>query len=192
MISLTDEAIGFAAKAHDGQRRKSGSIPYIAHPYGVAMILQQMGCDETIVVAGLLHDIVEDTKTTMEEIRQRFGDDIADIVAICTEPPKKSVNWEIRKVTMINSLREAPLHAKLVAAADKYHNLSHTRHNEQKDGSSVWKRFGRGKREQAWYYRTVFESIVANVSHPENYPIFKQLELIIEELFAGTIPLPPE
>ena len=52
MISLVDRAIGFAALAHDGQRRKSGKVPYIAHPVGVAMILQQMGCDETIVTAG--------------------------------------------------------------------------------------------------------------------------------------------
>jgi (p)ppGpp synthase/HD superfamily hydrolase len=192
MISLIDQAIGFAAKAHDGQRRKSGSIPYIAHPVGVAMILQQMGCSESVVVAGLLHDIVEDTKTTLDEVRQRFGDEVADIVAICTEPPRKTMNWESRKVSMIESLRDAPLEAKLVAAADKYHNLSHTLHNERKDGDSVWKRFGRGKGQQAWYYRTVFDSILANVSHPEEYPIFNKLSLIIEDLFKGVDPLPPD
>ena len=192
MISLVDRAIGFAAMAHEGQHRKSGSVPYIAHPVGVAMILLQMGCDETIVAAGLLHDIVEDTTVTLEEVRQRFGDDVADIVAACTEPPKKTVDWESRKLHMINSLRDAPLQAKLVAAADKYHNLSHTLHNELKHGPKAWKRFGRGKRQQAWYYRTVSESIVANVPHPEQHPIFKQLDLIINDLFAGVTSLPPE
>jgi len=192
MISLVDQAIGFAAKAHEGQRRKSGLVPYIAHPVGVAMLLQRMGCDETIVAAGLLHDIVEDTKVTLEEVRHRFGDDVADIVAVCTEPPKKSVDWESRKLHMINALRDAPLQAKLVAAADKYHNLSHTLHNKQKEGDKVWKRFGRGKRQQAWYYRTVSESIVANIPHPEQYPIFEQLALKIKDLFAGIASLPPE
>ena len=192
MISLVDQAIGYAAKAHEGQHRKSGSTPYIAHPFGVAMILQQLDCDETVIAAGLLHDIVEDTKTTLDEVRDRFGDEVADIVAVCTEPPKKKVNWESRKLSMINSLRDAPLEAKLVAAADKYHNLSHTLHNEQEDGVRAWKRFGRGKRQQAWYYRTVAASILANIPHPEHYAIFKQLELIIDELFAGIVPLPPK
>jgi (p)ppGpp synthase/HD superfamily hydrolase len=192
MISLVDQAIGFAAKAHDGQRRKSGSVPYIAHPVGVAMLLQRMGCDETIVAAGLLHDIVEDTTVTLKEVHQRFGGDVADIVAVCTEPPKKTADWESRKVHMINALTDAPLQAKLVAAADKYHNLSHTQHTKQKEGDEVWKRFGRGKRQQAWYYRTVFESIVANIPHPEQYPIFEQLDLIIKDLFAGIASLPPE
>lgn len=158
-------------------------MPFIAHPVGVALILQEMGCHETVVAAGLLHDIVEDTVVTPEEIRQNFGDEVADIVAGCTEPPKKRDNWESRKMHSIRMLTDAPMSVKLVAAADKYHNLSHTLQNLRSEGNSVWRRFGRGPEQQAWYYRTALVSILANVPDPESYPIFEQLSEVIDELF---------
>jgi len=184
-ISLIDRAIGFAARAHEGQLRKSGSVPFIAHPVGVAFILQQMNCDETVVAAALLHDTVEDTKVTLEEIRLHFGDAVADIVAGCTEPPKQRGNWESRKLHLIETLTDAPISVKLVAAADKYHNLSHTLHNSKSMGAAVWRRFGRGIEQQAWYYRTVYGSITANVPDLDLYPILKQLSDVIEDLFEG-------
>ncbi len=191
MFSLVDRAVGFAARAHKGQRRKTGNVPYIAHPFGVGMILQGMGCDETIVSAGLLHDTVEDTKVTLDEIRDNFGEDVANIVAAVTEPPKKSTDWESRKLHTIHSLRTAPLAVKLVAAADKYHNLTHTQYNLEIFGPAVWKRFGRGREQQAWYYRSVAESIAANVLDPGRYPIFDQLTRAVEEVFAGIPSKPP-
>lgn len=191
MIDLVDRAIGFAARAHQRQQRKIGDVPYIAHPVAVGMILLRMGCDETIVAAGLLHDTVEDTAVTIEEIRQLFGAEVGDIVAGCTEPPKKRNRWETRKLYMIESLRDAPLAVKLVSAADKYHNLSHTRYNERLHGPVVWKKFGRGKEEQAWYYRSVLASLVANTPEADSYPIFAMLSSIIEELFDGVVSNPP-
>jgi (p)ppGpp synthase/HD superfamily hydrolase len=185
MIDLVDRAIGFAARAHQGQHRKIGDVPYIAHPVAVAMILQRMGCDETIVAAGLLHDTVEDTSVTLEQIRHQFGDEVASIVAGCTELPKRKNKWETRKRHMIATLRDAPLAVKLVSAADKYHNLSHTLYNERISGPNVWRSFGRGKQQQAWYYRSVLESLLANVEHPERYPIFGMLAEIMNELFDG-------
>jgi (p)ppGpp synthase/HD superfamily hydrolase len=183
-FTLIDRAIGFAARAHEGQYRRAGNVPYIAHPVAVAMILQAMGCDETIIVAAILHDIVEDTPITLAEIRQTFGDPVADIVAIVTEPPR-ALRWEARKQHMIQAVRDAPLPAKLVAAADKYHNLLHTSRHENKLGTAVWRRFGRGVEQQAWYYREVTASILANVAEPDRYPIFSQLTSLVAELFAG-------
>lgn len=192
MPSLVDRAIGFAARAHDGQQRKTGSkVPYIAHPVAVAMILQEMGCEDSIVAAGLLHDTVEDTRVTLDDIRGQFGDEVAIIVAGCTEPPKKKVKWERRKRDTIQKLREAPLSVKLVSAADKYHNLSHTLYTKQQIGDKVWKRFGRGEGQQAWYYRSVLESLKSNITDLEDYPIFDKLEAIIEELFEGVPSQPP-
>lgn len=192
MLTLVDRAIGFAARAHEGQWRKTGRVPYIAHPFGVAMILQQMGCDEEVVAAGMLHDVVEDTTVTLDEIRQTFGDTVADIVEGCTEPTKRGIKWERRKQHMIDTLCEAPLTVKLVAAADKYHNVSHAIFTEKQVGSSMWKRFGRGKEEQAWYYRSVTRSISANVPNPERYPIFAKLAASVEELFDGIESKPPQ
>jgi (p)ppGpp synthase/HD superfamily hydrolase len=192
MVTVVDRAIGFAARAHEGQRRKIGKVPYVAHPFAVAMILQQMGCDETIVAAGLLHDTVEDTRITLDDIRLEFGDEVADIVAGCTEPPKKGVPWEARKMHTIHTLREAPLSVKLVTATDKYHNLVHTLNSRTEMGASVWKKFGRGKEQQAWYFRTVLESITANVPDQNQYPIFARLGAVIDELFTGIQSEPPE
>jgi len=191
MHSLVDKAIGFAARAHEGDRRKSGDIPYIAHPVGVAMILQAMDCDETIIIAALLHDTVEDTEVTLDEIKRTFGNEVAKIVAACTEPAKKQVKWEDRKLHTIRTLRDASLDVKLVMAADKYHNLCHTRHTMQQIGSSVWQRFGRGKSKQAWYYRSVLESIVANVPDRHRYPLFDDLETLIDDIFDGVPATPP-
>jgi len=191
MVSLVDKAIGFAVKAHAGQKRKIGPLPYIVHPFGVAMILARMDCNETIIIAALLHDVVEDTKKSLDDVRKKFGDDVAEIVAGCTELPKKDYQWEERKREMIKRLLDASLPVKLVAAADKYHNLSHTLHNRRKKKHGIWQSFGRGKGQQAWYYRNVTESLVANVPDPEQYPIFGLLRLVVDETFEGIDSEPP-
>jgi len=192
MYSQIDRAIGFAARAHKNQKRKTSNIPYIAHPVGVAMILLEMGCDESFIIGGLLHDTVEDTTVTLEEVEQVFGAEVAQIVDGCTEPPKKQLKWEDRKKYMIRTLRNASLGVKLVTAADKYHNLCHTRYTLEQIGSSVWQSFGRNEGEQAWYYRSVYDSIVANLPNREQYPIFDQLEVLIKELFQGVPSVSPQ
>ena len=191
-ISLIDRAIGFAAREHHNQMRKTGEkIPYIAHPFAVAMILQQMGCREEVVVAGLLHDTVEDTKVGIEDIRSQFGNDVANIVTGCTELPKRSNSWKERKTQMIASLREASIEVKLVAAADKYHNLSHTLASIKTTGPNIWKQFGQGQEQQAWYYRNVYESILANAASQDGCWLFEQLGEVISELFEGIPSRPP-
>lgn len=192
MIDLVDRAIGFAARAHSGQQRKIGDVPYIAHPVAVAMILQGMGCDKAVVAAGLLHDTVEDTPVTLQEIRRQFGDEVANIVDGCTELPKRKNKWAARKRHMIASLRDAPLSVKLVSAADKYHNLSHTLYTERTQGTAIWRKFGQGKDRQAWYYRSVLDSLLANLEPPERYPIFGMLAEVIDELFGDVTARPPD
>lgn len=191
MLSQVDKAIGFAAKAHKGQKRKIGPLPYIVHPFGVAMILAKMGCEDAIIIAGLLHDVVEDTKKTLDDVRETFGEEVANIVAGCTELPKKDYEWAERKRDMIHKLRDASLAVKLVAAADKYHNLSHTLYNRRNKKIDLWKHFGQGKGQQAWYYRTVTDSLVANVPNFEEYSIFKDLRLVVDQTFEGIKSEPP-
>lgn len=192
MNDLIDRAIGFAARAHEGQRRKIGDVPYIAHPVGVAMLLMEMGCRPAVVAAALLHDVVEDTGVSLKEIERSFGSEVAEIVAGCTEPPKKKVSWEQRKLHMIRSLRDASLSVKLVMAADKYHNLSHANFTKNRLGQAIWRRFGRGPEQQAWFYRNVVDSILANVQDPQTYPIFGQLSGLVDDLFAGVDSQPPD
>lgn len=190
MISdLVDKAIGFAAQAHDGQRRKRGNMPVIAHPFGVAMLLLAMDCDEITIVAALLHDTIEDTSVSLDDIRGEFGEDVAAIVAACTEP--QGEKWEIRKQAAIARYRDAQLRVKLVGAADKYHNLYHLNRSKQKYGEAMWKGFSRGERQQAWYYRTVSTSLLENNPEADRYPIFAELVKLVDELFEGVASLVP-
>lgn len=191
MFRQLDKAIAFAARAHEGQVRRTDDTPFIAHPFTVAMMVQAMGCDETTVIAALLHDTVEDCNVELEEIRTNFGEEVAALDAACTELPKTQYRWETRKTHHIESLRHAPLAAKLITAADKYHNLSHVLNGRSVSDPATWQAFSRGVEQQAWFYRTITESIIANVDKPADYPIFAALAALVEEVFAGIPSQPP-
>ena len=102
------KAIGFAVKAHSGQYRKGTKLPYIVHPLGVAKILIEYGCPEQLIVAGILHDAVEDTHVSLHEIKHLFGWDVADLVEAASEPDK-SDTWENRKKHTIGMLQSLSL-----------------------------------------------------------------------------------
>ena len=86
-LSLLQRAYVFSAKGHEGQERLSGE-PYLVHPIEVAGILVDMRMDEVTVAAGLLHDAIEDTLTTLEELRRLFGDQVAFLVEGLTKISK--------------------------------------------------------------------------------------------------------
>ena len=150
--NMIDHAVEVAASAHRGQFRKGTAIPYISHPYAVALILSRAGCPDELIVAGILHDIVEDTELTLEYIRENFGQKIAAIVEGCSEPDK-SLSWEQRKTDAVKFLKTASSELRTVACADKLHNLRRTIVDYQKIGEAVWERFNRGKQAQECYYR---------------------------------------
>jgi (p)ppGpp synthase/HD superfamily hydrolase len=149
-------AVEFATKAHAGQYRKGTKIPYIIHPLSVAKILIEHDCSEGVVIAGILHDTVEDTSITIEDIRRTFGEKVASLVEGASEPDK-SDTWENRKRHTIDYLKTAPLDILLVSLADKLDNIRAIREDCEKLGESVWSRFNRPKESQAWYYRNLAE-----------------------------------
>ena len=93
---MIDLAIEVAAKAHQRQVRKETDIPYITHPLSVGIILAKAGCCDDVIIAGILHDTVEDTSITLDYIRETFGAKVASIAEGCSEPDK-SLAWEDRK-----------------------------------------------------------------------------------------------
>jgi len=133
------DAIEFAAKAHRGQFRKSTKIPYIIHPLNVGNILIESGCSPEIVAAGILHDTVEDTDITIEDIEKKFGEKVAKIVKGVSEPDK-SDTWENRKNHTIEMLKTAPLEIVLVEYADKLDNIKSIKETFEKIG----KKYGTG------------------------------------------------
>lgn len=180
---LLDKALIFAAKAHDGQYRKGADIPYFAHPVALAMILLDLNCDDELIIAALLHDVVEDTKVTLADIKTTFGSKVADIVQAVSEP-NRNAPWEVRKQHTINKLKEAPLPIKLLACADKLHNISAIVRDYNQLGENLWQRFNRGKEKQAWYYRSLAKSLPHDVTELDKYPIFNQFVQEVYNLFG--------
>lgn len=177
-MDLIDKALHIASVAHEGQYRKNTNIPYIAHPVAVGMILQKAGYRDEMVAAGILHDTVEDTDITMEDIEQEFGIEIARIVEGCSEPDK-SLSWEERKEHTIGFLKTASEEIRVVACADKLHNVRSIREDVDQLGEVVWGRFNRDKKQQEWYYKNVVESL----GSATKFPILVELEEEIERLF---------
>lgn len=177
-MNLTDQALQMAAVAHDGQYRKNTKIPYIAHPAAVGLILQKAGYNEELVAAGILHDTVEDTDITLGDIKREFGNEIAEIVAGCSEPDK-TLSWEERKEHTIEYLKTAPEDIRVVACADKLHNVRAISQDVERDGELVWTRFKRGREQQAWYYRNVIESL----GKVTTFPLLEELKLEVKRLF---------
>lgn len=171
-------AIYFATKAHKGQRRKQEDIDMIFHPFTVGMILQRCGCDENIVTAGILHDVVEDTKYTFEDIEREFGKEVKTYVYDASEPDK-SLEWKVRKLHTINHIKNAPLGSKLIVACDKISNLEDALENINKYGED--RVLSRNPEEQKWYYTNVYKSCIEN--EDENHPIFIRYKNVLEKIW---------
>ena len=185
MRSVNDinRAIVFAARAHQNQLRKQEDIPYITHPFAVALLLQKEGASEEVIIAGLLHDTIEDTAVTLEDIRTEFGDRVARIVEGCSEPDR-SAPWEERKRHTIEYLRQAPYEVKLVSCADKLHNILSIHATLQQIGERVWERFHRGYELQKWYYTALVESLFHGLDGLPEDSIFYQYRDMVHQVFG--------
>lgn len=181
MNPVIDAALNFAARAHAQQRRKGTDVPYIVHPVGVMLTLLGYGeTDAELLAAALLHDTVEDTATTLAELRAQFGPRVAAIVEGCSEPDK-SDTWEHRKEHTIAHLRAAPREVQLVSAADKFHNLRSLMADEAAQGQAIWARFKRGRAETGWYYRSVAASL--HEGELREHPLVRDLHNLATEFF---------
>lgn len=144
-----DKAICFAVEHHAGQLRKGTVVPYITHPLEVMSILMRMNGSIELQIAGLLHDTVEDTDVTIEEIRSTFGERVAALVSSHTEDKEKT--WKERKQHTIDSLATADRDTKLLILADKVSNLRSMLSDYAEVGEALWTRFNATKEVQSWY-----------------------------------------
>ena len=167
------EAIEFAVLAHAGQCRKGTKIPYVTHPLRVAKILTEEGCTEPLIIAGILHDTLEDTATTFSEIKKKFGKNVATLVQHLSEHDTTDT-WENRKKHTLQHLKSAPPPVVMIACADKLDNIRNIRKDYEVMGEELWKRFNRSKEKQKWYFTSlakVFETRKKNL--PKNSIIFE-------------------
>ena len=177
-----EAALILAAKAHRTQVRKGGDVPYIVHPVHVSTILLRHGCSEDEIVAGLLHDVVEDQDVPLQEIEADFGPPVAQIVAALTERKKAAGAkrpWEDRKRESLDQLRQAIIQAVTVKAADALHSVHSLAHDLERDGAVIWRNFSRGPEPTLWYYRSVGAIVRERLGH---HPLADELEEAIQRL----------
>jgi (p)ppGpp synthase/HD superfamily hydrolase len=163
-----EAALALAARRHDGQRRKGGDLPYLTHLVHVARILEPYG--EEAVIAGLLHDLLEDTCRSFDEIREvsklirdSFGANVLEAVEAVSEKKVTSegekIPWRARKESYVAHLREAPPLALKVSAADKIHNIATLVLEIDQNGPEIWKRFRASVEESIWFYEAVRDAL---------------------------------
>ena len=160
-MELVSEAIAFAVKAHDGMRRKKSEAPYILHPMEAAVIVVTMTDDQNLIAAAALHDVVEDANITIDEIEEKFGKRVRELVESETEdkradlPPEST--WRIRKEESLAVLKNTDdIGVLMVWLGDKLANMRAIYRDFKAEGVSMWQRFNqKDPDEQAWYYRSI-------------------------------------
>ena len=160
-MELVSEAILFAVKAHDGMRRKKSNAPYILHPMEAAVIVGTMTDDQNLIAAAALHDVVEDSGITIEEIAEKFGERVRELVKSETEdkradlPPSET--WRIRKEESLSVLKKTDDEGVLMVwLGDKLANMRSIYRDWKAEGDAMWQRFNqKNVDEQAWYYRSI-------------------------------------
>ena len=177
------QAFEYAFQLHRRQKRKGSGVPYLEHLLAVAALTLQDGGGEDEAIAGLLHDAVEDQGglAALTEIRRRFGERVAQIVADCSDSftnPKPP--WRERKAAYLLRLRGAPPEVLRVSLADKLDNARAILTDLQTDGEALWGRFNGGKAGTLWYYRALVEVFQAQ----SRSPMLGELERVVKRIEA--------
>lgn len=182
--TLLDRAIVFALRAHAGTERRGKGFPYIVHPLEAVEIVATMTADQELLAAAALHDTVEDTDVTIEQIREEFGEHIASLVEaesdIKVTGVSKEESWRIRKQAAIDRLAAAPLDAKMVALGDKLSNMRAIARDYSEQGDALWNLFRmKDRKDHEWHYR----GLAASLRELQDTFAYKEFEQLINQVF---------
>lgn len=180
--SRLEKAIIFATEHHSGQRRKGTVRPYILHPMETLEILNAMGADTNLLVAGVLHDTIEDTNATEEQICAEFGNDVAELV--CAHSEDKSKSWNERKQRAIDELEHADKRLKMLVMADKVSNLRSMFRDYKRIGNKLWDRFNAPVEKQAWYYSGIQDALFGMQYEEDCADVYWEMVALFKELFV--------
>ncbi len=180
-MDILEKAVAFATKAHEGKSRKGSGLPYIVHPIEVVVIISAMSRDSELMAAGALHDVPEDAKITLEEIRAEFGERVAQLVAANTEDKHRDlpaeVTWKQRKEETVRYLcEEATYDEKILILADKLLNLRGMYHDLRFiSAEKYWKRFNQSNPvEHCWYHSAILV-VTAELSKFDKWQEYREL-----------------
>ena len=182
MKNQLDTAIEFATERHSGQVRKGTDLPYIVHPIEVMQILYRMGADTNLMIAGVLHDTIEDTGTTKEEILELFGEDVAELVAGHSED--KSKTWKQRKTAAIKHLSTADKRFKMLVLADKLSNINAIATDYAAIGDKLWERFNAPPEKQAWYYSKLDDALMDLADYDDTASAYWEYNSLVKDMFV--------
>ncbi len=182
---LLDRAIDFAVKAHAGTERRGKGFPYIVHPMEAMAIVATITPDQELLAAAALHDTVEDTDVTVEEIRSLFGDRIASIVASESDSLPAGLSeeesWHGRKQAAIDRLAMASRDSKIVALGDKLSNMRAIARDYAVMGDDLWNIFHvKDRKSHEWHYRGLADSL----KELQDTFAYKELMELIDKVFA--------
>ena len=180
-----DRAIIFAVQAHAGTERRGKGFPYIVHPMEAMEIVATITPDQELLAAAALHDTVEDTDVTVEEIRAQFGDRIASLVAAESDEMPEGVSeedsWHARKKAAIDRLAAASHDAKIVALGDKLSNMRAIARDYAVKGDELWKIFhASDPKDHEWHYRGLADSL----RELSGTFAFQEFEALINQVFG--------
>ena len=183
-MELVSEAIAFAVKAHDGMRRKKSEAPYILHPMEAAVIVGTMSDDQNLIAAAALHDVVEDAEITIEEIEEKFGKRVRELVESETEDKRADLppsdTWRIRKeesLAVLNNTED--IGVLMVWLGDKLANMRAIYRDWKVEGDAMWQRFNQKDiKQQAWYYTSIID-LTERISHTSAWLEYKTLTELV-------------
>ena len=183
--SLLDRAIIFAVKAHAGTERRGKGFPYIVHPMEAMEIVASITPDQELLAAAALHDTVEDTDVTIEQIREEFGPRIASLVETESDVVPAGVSeedsWTARKKAGLDRLQHASRDAKIVAMGDKLSNMRAIARDYAVKGDDLWNLFHlKDPKAHAWRYRALADAL----RELEDTFAFKEFEQLINQVFG--------
>ena len=180
------KAYEYAAKAHKGQYRKGTQIPYLTHIITTVGYTMELTDDIEVLQAAILHDTVEDTDVTLDDLKREFGDRVSRLVEAETENKRHGIpasdTWEIRKSEAIEHLKDREADVKMIVLADKTANLESLVKEWRQVGDNVWEKFNQtDKRKQAWYFKSIRERL----TELSDTSVMKKFNEYIEILFDG-------
>jgi len=180
---LLTAAINYATECHKDDVRKGTDMNYIVHPLEVMHILFLMGADKQLMAAGVLHDTVEDTDATLNDIEAQFGFAVKELVKSHTEEHKEW-EWEKRKTQAMTDEKDAPKREQMLVLADKLSNIRAMNRDYEKLGEKLWERFNRGKDKQAWYYHSSVNALKGLAQYDDIKPFYDEFSELVKETFG--------
>lgn len=183
--TILDKAIVFAVKAHAFTERRGKGVPYIIHPMEAVAIVSTLTRDQELLAAAALHDVVEDTSVTVEDVEKEFGARVARLVAAESDVEMPGMSeresWHCRKQAAIDGLAAASLDAKMVALGDKLSNFRAIARDYAEKGDDLWSLFHVSDRsEHEWHYRGLARSL----SQLKGTAAYDEFERLIDEVFG--------